>query len=139
MYSRDFPNSNNLNFKITSEVTNTYNCIAWAYGTNSNRMWPNLNNYYWPIGIPKAEHINSFIELFKSIGYDVCSNGSLENSFEKICIYEKDGLPSHAAKQLLGGIWTSKLGLMHDVDHQEHALDDGSYGNISTYMKRKIV
>jgi hypothetical protein len=101
-------------------------------------MWPNISNYFWPVGIPDIDHIDSFIELFKSIGYVVCVDGLLEDSFEKICLYEKDWLPKHAARQLPNGSWASKLGPMHDVEHSEHALDGGDYGQISVYMKRRI-
>jgi hypothetical protein len=136
MFGNSFPNSNNSNLKITSPSDDNYNCISWAYGINNCRMWPNLSGYYWPSSVPSALNINSFIELFKQIKYEICQNGYLEDKYEKICIYEKNEIPQHAARQLPNGNWTSKLGRFQDVEHSELALSNGEYGNISIYMKR---
>jgi hypothetical protein len=140
MYSKLFPNSNNSNFIVKSENINDkeYNCISWACSRNDVRFWPNLSEFIWPSNLPNIEHIDSFVKLFKSIGYDICNNGNLEYKFEKICIYEKNACPKHAARQLTNGWWTSKLGPLNIVEHTIDALDGGVYGEITTYMSRPI-
>jgi hypothetical protein len=138
IFKNKFPKSNDSNIKITSPITDNYNCISWACGSNSIRIWPNLRYFQWPEEIPNTEHIDSFVKLFELIGYKICKNGILENGYEKICLYEKDGVPQHAARQLHSGLWTSKLGPSYDIEHEERALCGGDYGDISIHMKRKI-
>ena len=36
----DFPYLSDLNGKQTSDATEKYNCIAWAYGADNNWFWP---------------------------------------------------------------------------------------------------
>lgn len=72
-----FPNTNNEPFTATSPKDPSYNCIGWAFG-GKRKMWPNSRTYYWPPNVPNAVHINSFVELFKTQGYEVCDNGDLE-------------------------------------------------------------
>lgn len=137
-YKQNFPNIKNNNFIITSENDDYYNCISWAYGMSEISLCPNRDRYYWPDNISNTEHINSFIELYKVIKYESCSDGILEDGYEKICIYEKDNIPTHASKQLQDGMWTSKMGIYNDVKHSVFALNGGLYGDITIYMKRKI-
>ena len=49
-----------------SDATNQYNCIAWAYGIKTHRLWPNsvLQGYVWPQGITNTVTLAAFIELF---------------------------------------------------------------------------
>jgi hypothetical protein len=55
--------------------------------------------------------MSAFIQAYKSLGYELCDNSELEAGFEKIAIYAtSDGEPTHAARQLSVGLWTSKLG-----------------------------
>jgi len=138
-----FPSMSEENIKITSPVSNKYNCIAWVYGRNDINYWPDdfdmSDDYKWPDGIKRGNNIDSFINLYKSIGYEICKDGKLEQDYEKICIYEKDNLPKHAAKQIPNGNWSSKLGEYFDVEHTESALSGGRYGDISIYMKRRLL
>jgi len=132
----EFPNSLTEPFVATSPKDFKYNCIGWACGTKT-RMWPNMYSYYWPPGIPTIEDVNSFIELFQSKGYEVCDNGDLEKGYLKVAIYAyHDGKPSHAARQLENGKWTSKLGVHQDVSHSIFSMSDGDYGNVVHYMRK---
>ncbi|MFM9909954.1 MAG: hypothetical protein ACKVOW_11420 [Chitinophagaceae bacterium] len=134
-----FPNSKVDPFLVTSPQTAHYNCIAWAYGDNSKWFWPDISNiYYWPLEIPREEKVEYFVLLFKSIGYEVCNNGDLEEHYQKIAIYtDKFGKPTHAARQLENGFWTSKLGQHFDVTHTIFSMQDGSYGNVALFMQRQ--
>lgn len=133
-----FPNSLLEPFLVTSPRTPNYNCIAWAFGDNSKWFWPDpLNQYYWPSNIPREETIEAFIELYRSINYEICENGSLQSGIEKIAIYSnKEGIPTHAARQLPNGYWTSKLGPQYDVAHTINSMENGEYGNVCVFMMR---
>lgn len=101
-----FPNSRIDPFLLTSPQTPIYNCIAWACGVIDKWYWPDTSGiYYWPDNIPREERIDSFIELFESIGYKICDDGELEEKFQKIAIYT-DNLsnPTHSARQLKNGL-----------------------------------
>lgn len=134
-----FPNSKFEPFIVTSPITTHYNCIAWAFEDNTKWYWPDSANYYfWPDEISREEKVQNFIELFKLIGYQVCTNGTLEQGYLKIAIYaDSAGKPTHAARQLSNGYWTSKLGQYFDVTHTIFAMQNGSYGNVAVYMRRK--
>jgi hypothetical protein len=135
----EFPNSRIEPFYITSPETYFYNCIAWACEDYTKFYWPDSSNlYYWPEDVPREENIEAFIELFKKKGYEVCTNGSLETNWNKIAIFCKaNGAPTHAARQLKNGYWTSKLGASYDVTHSIASMQNGYYGNVAIYMKRE--
>ncbi|MCY4652771.1 MAG: hypothetical protein OXC95_06355 [Dehalococcoidia bacterium] len=129
-------------FIITSEPSSSYNCIAWALGDDSQWFDPMVANAYWPDNLPNELTLDSIVELFRQAGYEVCSDGSLQAGHEKIAIYAKDGAPTHAARQLENGQWTSKLGNFHDIEHDSlEALQGdgyGEYGGVELFMVRPI-
>ena len=136
----EFPNSSYDPFLITSDYTPKYNCISWAYEDISRWYWPDpANIYYWPENISRKVDLNSFVLLFQSIGYLLCNNGSLEPGYLKVAIFtDSNNIPTHAARQLLNGFWTSKLGQNIDVQHSINSMEQGEYGNVAIYLKRKI-
>lgn len=135
----DFPNSLIEPFLITSPQTNYYNCIAWAFGDNTKWYWPEGFSY-WPPDIRREVDIAAFIELYELAGYQVCENPNFEPGLEKIAIFAlNDGTPTHAAKQLNNGNWTSKMGEWHDVEHTLNSMNDSApYGNALVFMSRII-
>jgi hypothetical protein len=83
--------------------------------------------------------MEAYLAAFRSRGFEVCNDGSLEAGTEKIVIYELQGKPKHAARQLANGNWTSKMGDFEDVEHLELSCLGGPfYGEPSVYMARKI-
>lgn len=72
----------------------------------------------------------------------MCGDGSPEVGFQKVAIYvDSKGIPTHAARQLLNGQWTSELGQDIDVRHdapeellQVQALQ--GYGGVAIFLKR---
>lgn len=77
------------------------------------------------------------MRLFSTISYEVCESGDLEQGFTKIAIFsDSNGIPTHAARQLKTGYWTSKLGPFIDVQHTIHSVEAGEYGNVIVYLKR---
>jgi hypothetical protein len=122
-----------------SDATPVYNCIAWAYGTDKERFWPKSTQYgySWPPGITNEINLEAFKELYASIGYKECRNGEYERGYEKIVVFvNSQSVPTHAARQLTSGTWTSKLGNNVDIDHTIEGMDNGYYGTAKLFMKR---
>jgi hypothetical protein len=135
-----FPSLNAGNHRITSDRSESYNCIAWAAGDETRWWWPDDQDDFgishWPEGVPRAEELDAFVAAFATLGYGVCEDGSLETGFEKVAIYSKDGLPTHAARQLPDGAWTSKLGQGFDIRHTLEAIEGPAYGLASHFLTR---
>jgi hypothetical protein len=132
-----FPILEKDGFDETSPASAKYNCIAWAAGQETDWWWPYQHpDYYWPEGQPHEVTLRAFILVFESLGYQQCENGDLEADFEKIAIYALNGKPTHAARQLRDGRWTSKLGRDIDISHTPSGLEGPAYGQVAVYLKR---
>ena len=140
LINKAFPDLTKDNFRLTSPDTRTYNCIAWAAEDTEMCWWPDPNDKdsYWPNNIPREETIASFIEVFESLGYTECDSPEYEVGFIKIAIFAKDRCPTHAARQLPSGKWTSKLGDFHDIEHALEAICGPEYGKVSVIMKKEL-
>ncbi len=133
-----FPNLSSENSRLTSPVDEGYNCIAWAAGDIERWWWPDpLEQKYWPATVPRAESVNAFVQAYKLLGYLYMTDSSLEPGKEKIAIFATDaGKPTHAARQLPGGQWTSKLGQIIDIEHELSAVEGPEYGKVSVILAR---
>jgi hypothetical protein len=49
---------------------------------------------------------------------------------------DAQGSPTHAARQLDNGRWTSKLGELEDIEHSLRDLEGAAYGTVVQVMKR---
>lgn len=141
MYRKAFPNLARDGYEIESEPTSRYNCIAWAAGNTDRWWWPSDPAYfsYWPPNVKRIETIQGFVEAFQELGYELGDNENYETGTEKVAIYANDnGEPTHMARQLSSGDWTSKLGHDHDIRHHTlQGLEGETYGHVSTILKRK--
>src|SRR5437016_1209534 len=105
-------------FSITSPKSAYYNCIAWAAEDTTRWWWPDGQNY-WPNEIPRKRNLDAFVQLFQSLGYEICEKADLEEDFKKVALFVgAAGIPTHAARQQDDGSWTSKLGTHHDISHE---------------------
>ena len=130
-----FPNLVETGYRITSPESRKYNCIAWAVGDDKNWWWPDTDA--WPDDITAEENLETFIRLFNAFGYDICQSDLLEDGFERVAIYtDRSDIPTHVAKQLPNGKWTSKLGSLEDIEHSLQALEGREYGKVVMIMKR---
>jgi hypothetical protein len=82
--------------------------------------------------------VASFIQAFEHLGYRVCSSDALEPGIDKIAIYaDAADAPTHAARQLVSGSLTSKLGQQVGIEHTTLAvLEGGVYGRVVQIMCR---
>lgn len=127
------------NYHVTSPEDVQYNCIAHAAGENDVWWWPDeMLSAHWPDAAPRQVTIEAFIQAFSTKGFFPCEDGSLEQGFEKIALYAINEKPTHAARQLPEGNWTSKLGKIQDVSHTIDALNGPEYGSVVLFLKRAV-
>jgi len=135
-----FPNlrgKHSIDYEITSQSTPNYNCIAWAAGDTERWWWPSLYSY-WPQELPRMETIANFIAAFERLGYQVTVNAGLEPNYEKVALYAKDSVPTHMARQLTSGDWTSKLGRGVDIKHKTlNGVECDEYGQVVQILRRQ--
>lgn len=135
----EFPNSSVEPFIQTSHIDVNYNCIAWAASDNTRWYEPDpYGYYYWPREVARDYTIEAYINLYEFLGYKRCQNGDLEAGYTKVAVFAHDALPTHAARQLENGNWTSKLGKNIDVEHSIFSLENGVYGQVVQYLRKAI-
>jgi hypothetical protein len=125
------------NYRITSPTSWEYNCIAWAVGVTDAWWWP-VPDRYWPPNAPREETVAAFLAVFAAFGYTACPSADLEPGIEKIALYAQGNTPTHAARQLPTGWWTSKLGPNIDIEHATpDDVADGAYGEVVAFLSRR--
>src|SRR5437899_678198 len=109
-----FPNLVQDGYQIRSEATPRYNCVDWAFGDTTRWWWPierPTAAIYLPPAAPAEQTFAAFVQARESLGYEACDAADLEPGFEKVVLYvDAAGVPTHVARQLPSGRWTSKLG-----------------------------
>jgi hypothetical protein len=133
-----FPDLKISGYRITSPATSGYNCFAWA-GNDTGRWWQpvRLRGYYWPTDVSLDLTLQNLVAVYERLGYVVCKNSEVEQGFDKVAIYvDSDGTPTHAARQLPSGAWTSKIGELEDVEHSNLASLERVYGKVAQFLRR---
>jgi hypothetical protein len=137
-----FPGLRGSGYQVTSPRADRYNCIAWAADDVSNWWWPDEPNQpdssFWPPGVPRAHTLDAFCEAFATLGYAVCDDEQPEVGYEKVALFSVNGEPTHAARLLTSGRWTSKLGPMEDIEHGLPDLEGDVYGTVTVLLKRAV-
>jgi hypothetical protein len=135
---RAFPKLQFADWRITSAADDSYNCIAWAANATDRWWWPDdAGIAFRPSGVQCAVTLPAFREAFETIGFAMCGDELLIPGIEKIAVFAKDdGIPTHAARQLADGTWTSKLGRMQDIEHALRDLEGPTYGSVAFIMSR---
>lgn len=145
-------------FNVSSKKDINYNCIAWAGMEDNEFWWPEVTpynkldgvKYNWPFKIKNNEKLQYFIELFSHLGY-IEESDNYQNEhpdYRKIALFIKadsnnpDRLLcdcTHAARQLKNGLWASKLGRDHDIEHSNpYDLEGKAYGKLAIILKKKL-
>lgn len=135
-----FPGLIRVRYDLTSPKDVTYNCIAWAAGDTDNWWWP-VGDGYWPANVPHEVTVDAFSAAYGTLGYEVCGQPELEPGVERIALFLDmgNGRPTHAAKQLPDGRWTSKLGKLEDIIHESlDALCGDAYGEAKVFLRRLV-
>jgi hypothetical protein len=132
-----FPNLTNIN--KASAPDPRYNCIAWAFKDNTRHWWPNPRRSYWPICIDSnLSTMEAFENWFFVDGWEKSSTIDSECGYEKIALYALDGTPTHAARLLESGKWTSKLGANIDLLHDLTDLNGPEYGSVIAIYRKRV-
>ena len=133
-----FPQLISTHYRITSPYDHRYNCIAWAAGDSSTWWEPDpMNIYYWPPSIQREYSIEAYQAVYENLGFREHSKDNLEPDSIKVAIFSKAGKPTHAARQLESGLWTSKLGKNVDIEHILRGIVGDCYGNVEVILKRR--
>ena len=130
-------------FQVTSDRSLSYNCIAWAAEDTARWWWP-TGSSYWPCVVSRAETLDSFVSAFATLGYAPCADGDIEPGVQKVAIFLSQGMPTHMARQLSSGSWTSKLGKSWDIEHAAASEVNGElngelYGGVFQYLSKSQV
>lgn len=137
-WAKEFPKLSKSGYQRTSPATIDYNCLAWALGYD-NKWWePDPYEVgYWPEGLPRDGSLATYLKACGSEGFRKCRTGDLEQGYDKIAIFSRDGQFTHAARQLDNGRWTSKLGEGDDITHDLEGLNGDKYGQPTIFMKNR--
>jgi hypothetical protein len=131
-----FPALRNAAEQITSDCSPKYNCIAWAMEDTEQWWWPE-GLAFWPAGIRRELSLGVFVEAFATRGFVREADASLEPACDKMAIFAIDDEPTHAARQLPNGSWTSKCGPLEDIEHALHVLEGTTYGTVAVILARR--
>jgi hypothetical protein len=74
------------------------------------------------------------------LGFQRCDSADLEPDVQKIAIFAKtNGEPTHVARQLPNGKWTSKLGDWEDIEHELAGIEgEKMYGSMRQILKKSL-
>lgn len=142
---RAFPAlQHDVNFKILSEQTNRYNCIAWAMGY-TDRWVDHLKivGHWWPSGVIRSQTSKALIDAFKAVGFIMADDYNPEINFRKVILYKnfETDTWTHASLVVTDKIEHSKFGPQWNGQHSHSVLNsdtDQSYGQSFAYMKRPL-
>lgn len=82
--------------------------------------------------------MEDFERYFDFAGWARTLRRDLEPGKRKIALYASlgNGQPTHAARQLENGLWTSKLGRDIDLSHELEELEGPTYGTVVAIFER---
>jgi hypothetical protein len=134
-----FPRLREGEFEITSPKDVRYNCVAWAAGDMRRWWWPEEPPFScWRPMAMREELVSTFIDAVGTLGYELAYSGGHEPGFEKVAIFAStDRVPTHMARQLADGSWTSKLGRLEDIAHVDvNGVGGTEYGEVAAFLRR---
>jgi hypothetical protein len=137
---KTFPGLQSTQYRITSQPSNAYNCIAWAVNDDTRWWWPDAGDpsCFWPAGLPFDETLDTFVKAFAALGFKPIAQAESVEGFELIALFAKNGQPTHAARKLPNGLWTSKLGFQDDIEHELTAIEGDAYGQVALFLGRQL-
>jgi hypothetical protein len=93
---------------------------------------------WWPEGVEKTMSPDALIEAFKAVGFTLCDNRDLEESFDKVVLYKNEVKNewTHAARIISETTEHSKFGESFDGTHSHGVFCGTIYGIPYAFMKR---
>jgi hypothetical protein len=90
--------------------------------------------------VPRKESVPAFSIFFGVFGFAPSDGEQLEEGLEKVALFANpSGTPTHVARQLPSGLWTSKLGTVQDIEHDLRAIVGAEYGKVIQVFQRATV
>jgi hypothetical protein len=137
-----FANLKPDDYEVRGLESPVYNCVAWAAGRND-AWWEPVRKagYYWPAGVRWDDKLETLSAVFAGLGFEECADADPSPGYEKIAIYGEDGAFLHAARQIAGGWWTSKLGTYKEIIHKTLEALAGpapAFVEVVLVMRRRI-
>ena len=133
-----FPHLRSEGFVVVDPPSIRYNCIAYAAG-DTGRWWDYTRRGYWPPHATRSERIERLQEVFAGLGFEECEDASVEPGYQKIALYEDQGVWEHATVQMPNGAWRSKMGPGPVIEHRSpESLSGGPYGEVHCFMRRPL-
>jgi len=88
--------------------------------------------------VPLEPSLAGLVAAFATLRYELCPDARPEQGTEKLAIHaDTQGWPTHVARQLPSGDWTSKLGASEDIVHPTpDALEGALYGRVIQCLRR---
>lgn len=133
-----FPSlAGDTNFKILSEQSHIYSCIAWAMGYTD--RWVDIFDipgHWWPSGVDRVATPDALIAAFMAVGFVKASDDKPEENYRKVILYMnfETNEWTHASLVVTAQIEHSKFGETWDGHHSHNTLS--YYGEPYAYMKR---
>lgn len=136
--------------RVTSELTDRYNCIAWAMRFTDRWVQPSRGaGYWWPKYNPTSIYFdvsqNGLIKAFYRLGFRICDNNDKEFFYDKVALYynPRTKMWTHAARVINNKEYHSKAGGGWDFHHgseinrlENPADPQNDYGVVYKIMKR---
>jgi len=133
---------------VTSPRTRRYNCAAWALEMTSTNIRPPLwgwgkpiSGEFWPSSVAvRGGTVRAYEEVYELFGYRPCDDDAFVLGTEKLALYAHDSLDClHVARQLVNGMWTSKMGECADIEHASPEDVAGQKnGQVVAFMARRF-
>jgi hypothetical protein len=144
-HGQGFPDLHNVASKQTSDFDLDYNCIAHAFLDDQKPWWPtglpvagfDRYGYYWPIASDNRSHMRAFLDWFSHDGWTETKSDKFAPHMLRVALYAKAAQPTHAARQIGQGVWTSKLGQGLDLSHKLEELNGPNYGAPIALFEKK--
>lgn len=130
---------NDQHYSLLSEATPVYNCIVWAMGYND--RW--IDTYYspghwWPDGVSRDTKPQSLIGAFIAEGFEVTDNSHYEDGYDKVVLFQRNGMWTHASRIESDDTEYSKFGGLFDGVHSRNVFTNSLYGDEFAYLRRPI-
>jgi hypothetical protein len=162
-----FPKLAAAGYEQTSDQTGTplddgaYNCIAWAADDIHHKYWWPAPGGHWPFLVRREVSVPCFVKAFRCLGYIRSAHSRREFAYHKVALFAihvsraptpvpraardfGNWEPTHMARQLPDGTWTSKCGGNEDIRHftldalESYGQRSDAYGCPVLYMKRLV-
>lgn len=123
-------------YRLTSEPTPIYNCVAHAAGEAFRWWWPDpMGVSYWPDAAPREETLAAFVTAFETLGFQVCEQSQIKDVPAIVIYADGSRVPTHVSRTGDAEWWSSKLGRHLDLDHALSGLEGDLYGMPMIYMR----